>query len=134
MVGDGLNDAPALAFAHVSMSPSSAADLTQNVADVVFLGDRLEPVCAALAAGTAAGRLMRQNLALAAIYNVFAVPLAILGFVTPIVAALSMSGSSLLVTLNALRAARSARVDLAGAPRTDPSPRPASGAARGALA
>ena len=106
MVGDGLNDAPALAEAHASLSPASAADISQTSASLIFQGEDLRAVVDSLTVAKTARTLVFQNFGLAFVYNVVAVPLAVVGLVTPLIAALAMSGSSLLVTLNALRLSR----------------------------
>jgi len=103
MVGDGLNDAPALAGAHMSLSPVSAVHLSQAAADAVFLGDRLMPVADALRLSKKARAAIEQNLWISALYNVIAVPIAVAGFVTPLMAAVAMSASSIAVTANALK-------------------------------
>jgi Cu2+-exporting ATPase len=105
MLGDGLNDAPALAAAHASISPATAADISQRAADFVFQGTKLSPVLEAIAIAKRARSMALQNFAVAASYNAVCVPLAMAGLVTPLIAAIAMSTSSILVTLNATRLA-----------------------------
>lgn len=103
MIGDGINDAPAMAHAGVSMSPGTAAEAAQTTADFIFQGDELSAVLEARKMALGAKRHILQNFTFAAMYNAIAAPLAMAGLVNPLIAALAMSGSSLIVTLNALR-------------------------------
>lgn len=106
MVGDGLNDAAALSAAHASASPGTAIGASQAAADLVFQGALLGPLVDALDVARASRARVLENLSFSALYNLLAGPFAMLGFITPLIAALAMSGSSLIVTLNALRLAK----------------------------
>jgi Cu2+-exporting ATPase len=103
MVGDGLNDAPALAAGHASVSPASAADISQTAAGAIFQGERLSTVTEAMRVAQATRRMSLENFAIALGYNALFVPLAMAGQLTPLIAAVAMSASSIAVTANALR-------------------------------
>ena len=128
MVGDGINDAPGLAQAQVSVSLGSATPLAQWTADVVVLSDALPRIGEAIGHARRTLAVVRQNLGWAAVYNAIAIPAAALGYVTPLLAAIGMSLSSLVVVLNALRLARVAGTD--DVPAACPVPPPAHDAAR----
>ena len=103
MVGDGLNDTVALAAADVSISPASALDAARVASDIVLLNQDLSVIAGACETAKIATRRIRQNFRIATVYNVIAVPLAVAGLATPLIAALAMSSSSITVSLNALR-------------------------------
>lgn len=103
MIGDGLNDAPTLAGASISIAPGTAISLSQNAADIIFMGEKLGSVFTAYNTARTAQKLVKQNFLLSIAYNAIAIPLAALGFLTPFFAAIAMSGSSLIVILNSFR-------------------------------
>jgi Cu2+-exporting ATPase len=103
MIGDGMNDAAALTLAHASIAPGNAIDAAQSSADIVMQGTSLWPIVQAISVARAARNRVLENFRFAAAYNLVAVPLAALGLVTPLIAAVAMASSSLIVTLNALR-------------------------------
>lgn len=103
MVGDGLNDTAALTAAHVSISPASALDAARVASDIVLLGGNLAPIAEATLTAQSAVRRIKENFQIATVYNVIAVPLAVAGLATPLIAALAMSSSSITVSLNAMR-------------------------------
>jgi Cu2+-exporting ATPase len=108
MVGDGINDSPALTLADISISPATACDINKNIADIIFQGKELKPVLEVINIAKKFNRIIWQNLIFALMYNLIAVPFAILGYIIPLFAALAMSFSSIIVVLNALRIGKKA--------------------------
>ncbi|MCC5864439.1 MAG: cadmium-translocating P-type ATPase [Wenzhouxiangella sp.] len=110
MIGDGINDAPVLAGADVSMALAEGADIARTQADLVVTGKGLSRINAAFALAPRVRRVVRQNLTLSFSYNATALPFAAAGFVPPWLAAIGMSASSLVVVMNAYRLGRAEAV------------------------
>ena len=107
MVGDGLNDTAALAAADISIAPGSALDATRNAADIIIVSGDMSRVAQAISTSRVARRRMEENITISTIYNLVAVPVAVLGFASPLIASIAMSTSSITVVLNAIRGLRS---------------------------
>lgn len=103
MVGDGINDALSLQMADISISFNNASDIAQSISDIIIQGDKLNPINQIISSSTKSVKIMKQNLSLSLLYNIIAVPFAMAGFIIPLFAALAMSSSSIIVTLNSLR-------------------------------
>ncbi len=103
MVGDGINDALSLQMADISISFNNASDIAQSISDIIIQGDKLNPISQIISSSTKSVKIMKQNLSLSLLYNIIAVPFAMAGFIIPLFAALAMSSSSIIVTLNSLR-------------------------------
>jgi P-type E1-E2 ATPase len=103
MIGDGINDAPSLSLATVSISFNNASDLSKNIADVIINSNQLQPILDLFLGSKKAIKIIKQNLAIALIYNLIAIPFAIIGMIVPMIAAIAMSSSSLIVIINSLR-------------------------------
>lgn len=106
MIGDGLNDAGALASSHAALAPGGALDAARSASDCVYSGSNLSVIASILDIAKSAQSRIKENFGLAVVYNMIAVPIALAGLVTPLIAAIAMSASSIIVTLNALRVSK----------------------------